>query len=185
MDLPTASHPYTQGLPNEGDQKIFRGEGASVMGNIIEYNGYQASIEYSSEDCILFGRVLHINSLITFEASDASAIEAAFRSAIDEYLEYCKRANVEPNKAYSGTLNVRIGSERHRNIAFSASKEGCSVNETICKAIDLFFENRSKSTIQNGSFLTGNQWEKVPQDDWKWSLAMQSDDDGGNNERRH
>ena len=52
------------------------------MGNIIEYNGYQASIEYSSEDCILFGRVLHINSLITFEASDASAIEAAFRRAI-------------------------------------------------------------------------------------------------------
>lgn len=155
------------------------------MGNIIEYNGYQASIEYSSEDGILFGRVLHINSLITFEASDASAIEAAFRSAIDEYLEYCKRANVEPNKAYSGTLNVRIGSERHRNIAFSASKEGCSVNEAICKAIDLFFENRSKSTIQNGSFLTGNQWEKVPQDDWKWSLAMQSDDDGGDNERRH
>ncbi|MDD5376444.1 type II toxin-antitoxin system HicB family antitoxin [Acidithiobacillus sp.] len=155
------------------------------MGNIIEYNGYQASIEYSSEDGILFGRVLHINSLITFEASDASAIEAAFRGAIDEYLEYCKRANVEPNKAYSGTLNVRIGSERHRNIAFSASKEGCSVNEAICKAIDLFFENRSKSTIQNGSFLTGNQWEKVPQDDWKWSLAMQSDDDGGDNERRH
>lgn len=155
------------------------------MGNIIEYNGYQASIEYSSEDCILFGRVLHINSLITFEASDASAIEAAFRSAIDEYLEYCKRANVEPNKAYSGTLNVRIGSERHRNIAFFASKEGCSVNEAICKAIDLSFESRPKSTVHNNVYiLADNSWEKVTQDDSAWLLATQLNE-GGNHERCH
>ena len=140
------------------------------MGSIIEYEGYQASVEYSAEDHILFGRVLHINSLITFEATDASQIEAAFRVAVDEYLEHCERAKVAPNKTFSGTLNVRIGSERHKHIALFASKEGCSVNEAICKAIDSFFEPKESRPPNNIYIVVSDPWKSLEKkgEEWHW-----------------
>lgn len=155
------------------------------MSNIIEYKGYQAAVEYSAEDHVLFGKILHINSLITFEASESSAIEAAFHDAVNEYLEYCRQAKIEPDKTYSGTLNVRIGPERHRRVAIVASKNGCSVNEVICRSIDSSFEDKRKSTIHNNVYImTGGQWENLPEDASKWHISSRLFE-GSNHEQHH
>ena len=70
------------------------------MSNVLEYKGYQASIEFSAEDRVLFGKILHIPSLVLFEAEHPGEIEAAFHRAVDDYLEYCHQAGVEPDKTY-------------------------------------------------------------------------------------
>ena len=37
------------------------------MKNTMEYKGYIGSVEFSEEDCILYGKVMGIHSLISYE----------------------------------------------------------------------------------------------------------------------
>lgn len=130
------------------------------MSNILEYKGYQSSIEFSAEDRVLFGKILHIPSLILFEANSPAEVESAFHKAVDDYLDYCRQNDIEPNKAYSGTLNVRIGPERHRQVALYASRNGRSLNDAICHILDHFFSGE-RSVAQQPVIVT------IRQDDWR------------------
>ena len=60
------------------------------MSTMLEYKGYFGSIEYSNEDGVLHGRLEFIRDLVTYEGKDAKGIRAAFREAVDDYLELCE-----------------------------------------------------------------------------------------------
>ena len=74
------------------------------MNNILEYKGYNGTVEYSAEDNILFGRVIGIKSLISYEGQSVEELKADFEGAVDDYLEYCRQNNIEPEKKYKGSL---------------------------------------------------------------------------------
>ena len=59
------------------------------MNNILEYKGYNGTVEYSADDSILFGKVIGIKSLISYEGQSVEELKADFEGAVDEYLEYC------------------------------------------------------------------------------------------------
>jgi predicted HicB family RNase H-like nuclease len=52
----------------------------------LEYKNYSGSIEYSKEDDLLYGRVLGIKGLISYEGKTGQELEADFRIVIDAYL---------------------------------------------------------------------------------------------------
>jgi len=52
----------------------------------LEYKNYSGSIEYSKEDDLLYGIVLGIKGLISYEGKTGQDLEADFRNAIDAYL---------------------------------------------------------------------------------------------------
>lgn len=54
----------------------------------LEYLGYTARLEYSSEDGCYFGRLEGINGLVNFEGETPEAAEAAFRESVEDYIEY-------------------------------------------------------------------------------------------------
>ena len=54
---------------------------------------------------------------------------------VNEYLADCKERNVEPEKPYKGTFNVRISPELHRNIAVYAIEHRKSLNAAVEEAI--------------------------------------------------
>ena len=56
------------------------------MIGIIEYKGYVASIEYSSEDKLFFGKIELIDDLVTFEGESENEIKMNFENAVNEYL---------------------------------------------------------------------------------------------------
>ena len=60
------------------------------MGTMLEYKGYLGSVAYSDEDGVLYGRLEFIRDLVTYEGKDAKGIRAAFREAVDDYLELCE-----------------------------------------------------------------------------------------------
>jgi predicted HicB family RNase H-like nuclease len=60
------------------------------MSTMLEYKGYLGSVEYSDEDEVLHGRLEFIRDLVTYEGRDAKGIRAAFREAVDDYLELCE-----------------------------------------------------------------------------------------------
>ncbi|MCL2810709.1 MAG: type II toxin-antitoxin system HicB family antitoxin [Clostridia bacterium] len=105
------------------------------MANTLEYKGYVAKVEYSAEDHVLFGRVEGICDLVTFESGSIDDIESEFQKSVDEYLAFCEEKGKQPDKAYSGTFNVRISRQLHREVAARAIRDGDSLNRAVENAI--------------------------------------------------
>lgn len=105
------------------------------MSSLLSYKKYNGTVEYSKEDNCLFGKVIGIKSLLSYEGNSVKELEADFRTVIDEYLEDCKERNVEPEQPYKGTFNVRISPDLHRNIAVYAIEHGQSLNAAVEQAI--------------------------------------------------
>ncbi|MEZ3435553.1 MAG: type II toxin-antitoxin system HicB family antitoxin [Lachnospiraceae bacterium] len=105
------------------------------MSNLLSYKKYNGTVEYSKEDNCLFGRVVGIKSLLSYEGDSVQELEQDFKNVIDEYLDDCSEREIEPEQPYKGTFNVRISSELHRNIAVYAIEHGKSLNAAVEEAI--------------------------------------------------
>ncbi len=103
--------------------------------NIFRYKGFIGSIEANAEDKILYGKLLYINDLVTYEASTIPQLETEFKNAVNDYLETCQQLKREPMKPFKGSLNVRIGPELHKEAALHAAVYGISINEFIKNAV--------------------------------------------------
>ena len=69
-----------------------------MASNIFYYKGYYGKIEYSAEDKVIYGKIMGIHSLISFESESATDIETEFHNAVDDYLSYCEEEGIEPEK---------------------------------------------------------------------------------------
>ncbi len=105
------------------------------MSNLLSYKNYNGTVEYSREDNCLFGKVIGIKSLLSYEGDSVQELEQDFKKVIDEYLEDCEERNIQPEQPYKGTFNVRISPELHRNIAVYAIEHGKSLNAAVEEAI--------------------------------------------------
>jgi len=108
------------------------------MSKIFEHNGYLGSAEVSVEDRCLYGKILFINDVVTYEADTFEKLEIEFIAAVKDYIETCKEIGKEPQKSFKGSFNVRIREELHRKAALEAVKEDISLNEFISKAIEAY-----------------------------------------------
>ena len=81
------------------------------MSNLLSYKNFNGTVEYSKEDSCLFGKVIGIKSLLSYEGDSVGELEQGFQNVIDEYLEDCKGRNVEPEQPYKGKFHVRISLE--------------------------------------------------------------------------
>ena len=64
----------------------------------MNYKGYTAHVEVDDEDGVLHGWVDGIEDVVTFEAESLQDLEREFRISVDEYLAFCARDEVEPEK---------------------------------------------------------------------------------------
>ena len=86
-------------------------KGWSFVSNLLSYKNYNGTVGYSKEDSCLFGKVIGIKSLLSYEGDSVKELEQDFQNVIDEYLEDCKERNVKPEQPYKGIFNVRISPE--------------------------------------------------------------------------
>jgi predicted HicB family RNase H-like nuclease len=111
------------------------------MSDVMEYKGYCGSVEYSVADNILFGKVLGITGLISYEGESVQALQQDFEGAVDDYLEMCAENNEEPQKSYKGSFNVRVSPELHRSLAIYSFSRGQTLNSTVEEAIKQYVQN--------------------------------------------
>ena len=104
--------------------------------NTMTYKGYLGSVAYSDKDQVFFGKIEGINGLVNFEGESVKELTAAFHEAVDDYLAYCEDEGIEPDKSYTGVLNVRLTPAIHRQIAMLAIKAGISINAYINDALE-------------------------------------------------
>ena len=108
------------------------------MKNTMEYKGYVGSVEFSEEDKVLFGQVMGIRSLISYEGTTAQELLEDFHGAVEDYLELCLAQGIEPERAYKGSFNVRISPELHRRAAICAAARNMSLNSLVEQSLEKY-----------------------------------------------
>lgn len=122
------------------------------MNNILTYKGYITKIEYSSEDQLLFGKIEGIRDLVNFESESATSIEEEFHAAVDDYIQSCIELNIEPDKPFKGSFNIRVNPDLHRKAYFEAVAEGISLNKLTEKSLEAYLSVSKQMPSINISF---------------------------------
>ena len=110
------------------------------MNDMMQYKDYVASVYYSDEDQIFCGKVEYIRSLISFEGENVISLRANFEEAIDDYLAMCQEKDIEPEKPFKGSFNVRVGSQLHRQAALFAQQNGLNLNKLVTNALESYLK---------------------------------------------
>ena len=106
-----------------------------MSSNTLEYKGYRGSVEYSAPDRCFHGKILGIRSCILYEGASLDSIEKDFHESVDEYLDYCERSEIAPEREYAGTFQVRVSPEVHRYLAIEAEARGKKLNTVVAEAL--------------------------------------------------
>jgi len=106
------------------------------MNNTLKYKGFYASVVFSDEDQVLFGKIEGIDDLIMFEGESVKELKKMFVEAVEDYIEICKQTNKPLLKSFKGSFNVRIKPEIHQKAAMLATMKGISLNQLVQKAIE-------------------------------------------------
>lgn len=117
--------------------------------NIIKYAGYEGTVSLDLDRNVCRGKILFIDDLVTYEAAladGAEGIRAAFQEAVDDYLETCKELGRAPQKALSGTFNVRISPELHKAARLRAAEDAVTLNEVVAAAVDCYVNGGQRIT---------------------------------------
>ena len=84
---------------------------------------------------MLYGRVLGIRGLISYEGKTGEELEKDFRNAIEAYIDMCAEMKIPPEKPYKGSFNVRVTPELHQQAALLAMEERVSLNRLVAESI--------------------------------------------------
>jgi len=95
---------------------------------MINYKGYVGKIEFDADAEIFHGEVMNTRDVITFQGRSVTELKRAFKESINDYIEFCESRGEEPEKPFSGRLNLRLSPDLHRLAYLAASKEGMSLN---------------------------------------------------------
>ncbi len=101
----------------------------------MNYKGYIGSSEIDQEADILFGKLLFIKDLVTYEAKSPRELKSAFEEAVADYLEDCADQEIEPDIPFKGQFNVRLSPTLHRQLALCARSHEKSMNEYVSEVL--------------------------------------------------
>ena len=103
--------------------------------NVFHHRGYMGSIEVSVEDNCLYGQILYVNDLVNYFANSPADLEEEFKKAVDDYLVFCEKEGLLPDKPFKGSFNIRITPQLHKEASIIATSKGQSLNEFIRECI--------------------------------------------------
>ena len=120
--------------------------------NTLKYKGYIGSVAYSEPDKVFFGKLEGIDGLVNYEGESVKELTDAFKEAVDDYLIFCEEHGLKPEKSYTGTFNVRIPPDTHRDIANLAAEAGISINAFVKRALS---DAAKQPWVAPGSLVQG------------------------------
>lgn len=104
---------------------------------MMEYKGYVAKVEFDDEADIFHGEVINLRDVITFEGQSVAELRQAFEDSIEDYLDFCRQRNEDPEKPFSGKFSVRVDPELHRKITTQARLANKSLNKWVSDTLEM------------------------------------------------
>lgn len=102
---------------------------------MMKYKGYIGDVIFDDEAKLFHGEVLGLKDVITFQGTNVEEIETAFRDSIDDYLGWCKESGEKPEKAFSGSVCVRMKPDLHAKLSREALFKNQSLNTLIVEKL--------------------------------------------------
>jgi predicted HicB family RNase H-like nuclease len=118
------------------------------MTDYLRYKDYLATISYSADDEVFYGKIFGINDLVTFEGTSVSGLKKAFHDAVNDYVATCAELGKLPEKSYKGVFNVRVPADLHKKAALVATKHSLTLNEFVKVALS-YAVDHEKDIAQN------------------------------------
>ena len=109
---------------------------------MMEYKGYIGKVEIDEAVGILYGEVINVRDVITFEGTTVDEVQQAFRESVDDYLEFCAQRGESPEKPFSGKFVVRLPAELHRKAYIQAKLKDKSLNSWITEVLQSVLRNQ-------------------------------------------
>jgi predicted HicB family RNase H-like nuclease len=103
---------------------------------MMEYKGYVGKAEFDDEADIFHGEVLLTRGIVTFQGRTVNELKKAFRDSVDDYIAFCQKKGITPEKPFSGKFILRLDPEAHRKAALAARLAGKSLNAWAAEKID-------------------------------------------------
>ena len=103
---------------------------------MLTYKGYRAIVKYDNEAEMLYGEVVSTRDVITFQASSVEQLKRELEFSVDDYLAFCAKKGIEPDKPCSGKISLRVSPEIHTAAASAAASDGKSLNAWLSKTIE-------------------------------------------------
>ena len=101
----------------------------------MTYKSYKARVEYDDRDDVFVGRVLGLQSILSFEGNSVEALKTAFEEAVNDYLQEGQEKGLPPEKPASGKLLLRLAPELHGQAIVAAKAAGKSLNQWVAEAL--------------------------------------------------
>ena len=114
------------------------------MEDYLKHKNYFGSVQFSADDNILYGKIIGINDLVTYEAESVEELKSAFIEGVEDYLETCEEIGKEPNKFFKGVFNVRTSRAVHAYLSILADRKKMKMNEIVNKAFHYLMDNEDK-----------------------------------------
>ncbi|MCK9363975.1 MAG: type II toxin-antitoxin system HicB family antitoxin [Syntrophales bacterium] len=106
------------------------------MKDTMEYKGYFGSVHYNDDDKAFYGKLEFIRALISYEGTDVVSLRTAFEEAVEDYLEFCRETDKQPEKPFKGSFNIRLDPFLHQQLVSHAMDEGKTLNAFIKDALE-------------------------------------------------
>ena len=110
----------------------------------LKYKDYEGTADIDMSRHVCHGRILFIDDLVTYQASEPAALQAEFEAAVDDYIETCAVVGKEPQRPFKGLFNVRVPPALHRAAAMRAVCDDVALNDVVVRALDAFLNTRSE-----------------------------------------
>lgn len=98
---------------------------------MMKYKDYFGKVRYNDGAKIFHGEVIGLKDIITFQEKSVNELRIAFQDSINDYLAWCDERGEQPEKTYSGKLNIRMNPNLHAHLAIEAAHQGVSLNDLI------------------------------------------------------
>lgn len=106
----------------------------------MKYKGYEAVVRFDEEEKVLYGEVVGMRDVVTFQADSPDQVETEFHRSVDDYLVFCSEMRRSPEKPFSGKFLLRMSPELQAKIAAEALREDISENKLINRELEKVFQ---------------------------------------------
>lgn len=104
--------------------------------NTMTYKGFIGSINISEDDGLLFGRVLGVRALLSYEGRTVPELIEDFHAAVDGYLEYCEDCGIAPEYEEDDFCDIQVPVSLYSKITSNAEAQKISTDRLIEMAIE-------------------------------------------------
>ena len=131
------------------------------MTKILKYKGYTGTLEIDIDDNCLCGVIEFIVDVVSYSAPTPNKLEKAFKDAVDDYIDTCKELGRDAQKPFSGTFNIRVGTDLHKRAVIQSKIVGVSLNEIVKTALNGYLDNTNEKIVHHIHKVESNMPEAL------------------------